>query len=346
MSNYRIVLVDNDENYLDPLVLKFIQEYEDKVDLEVITESQYMGHYFSTPKQIDILVINESLFNNDMKKHNIKNIFLLTEYNTEERNKIYKYSSVNFVFNKITAISNINQLLIKENNTNVVMFYSPIGGIGNTTIALGVCKSLYQNYKKVLYINTETVQSFTCLLDNPNNYFISQDLENLIREKSSEIINKIEFAIGNNGFDYLLPFKQSISSLGIGENSLNYLIQVIKNSKKYDYIIVDSSSEFTLDKCRLMNDSVKTIITIGQDLISVNKFKSLTNNMDCSDKSKFIFVLNKFNKNKKNELTNHSELLKYNISAYVDDFSVYDQGYSGGIIEDNGQIRQIAFLLL
>ena len=346
MSNYKIVLVDNDENYLDPLVLKFVQEYEDKVELEVITESQYMKDYFSTPKQIDILVINESLFNNDVKKHNIKNVFLLTEYNTEERYKIYKYSSVNFVFNKITAVSNINQLLIKENNTSVIMFYSPIGGIGNTTIALGVCKSLYQNYKKVLYINTETVQSFTCLLDKPNNFFISQELENLIREKSPEIINKIEFAIGNNGFDYLLPFKQSISSLGIGENSLNYLIQVIKNSKKYDYIVVDSSSEFTLDKCRLMNSSVKTIITIGQDLISVNKFKSLTNNMDCSDKSKFIFVLNKFNKNKKNELTSHNELLKYNISAYVDDFSVYDQGYSGGIIEDNGQIRQIAFLLL
>ena len=37
MSNYKIVLVDNDENYLDPLVLKFVQEYEDKVELEVIT---------------------------------------------------------------------------------------------------------------------------------------------------------------------------------------------------------------------------------------------------------------------------------------------------------------------
>ena len=40
------------------------------------------------------------------------------------------------------------------------------------------------------------------------------------------------------------------------------------------------------------------------------------------------------------------ELLKYNISAYVDDFSIFDQGYSGKIIEDNEQIRQIAFLLL
>ena len=94
------MLVDNDENYLDPLVLKFVQEYEDKVELEVITESQYMKDYFSTPKQIDILVINESLFNNDVKKHNIKNVFLLTEYNTEERYKIYKYSSVNLCLTK------------------------------------------------------------------------------------------------------------------------------------------------------------------------------------------------------------------------------------------------------
>ncbi len=61
MANIKIILADTDERYLMPLERKFIDELEDKVDLIVITDRDYLKQYFETPQKLDILIINEEL---------------------------------------------------------------------------------------------------------------------------------------------------------------------------------------------------------------------------------------------------------------------------------------------
>ena len=47
MEKPKIVIVEQDFNYIVPLQLKFIIEYYDQIDLEVITDENYFNQKFS-----------------------------------------------------------------------------------------------------------------------------------------------------------------------------------------------------------------------------------------------------------------------------------------------------------
>ena len=46
MASPRIIIADRDINYIAPIQLKFIEEFFDKIQLEVITDEDYYDQYF------------------------------------------------------------------------------------------------------------------------------------------------------------------------------------------------------------------------------------------------------------------------------------------------------------
>ena len=74
-----IVLCDEDERYLVPLELKFTEEFGEKAEIIVITDKEYLKSFFSTPQNIDVLIINEDLYDEEYEKQDISNVFLLSE---------------------------------------------------------------------------------------------------------------------------------------------------------------------------------------------------------------------------------------------------------------------------
>ena len=42
-----VVLADTDIKIITPLELRFLEEYDDKIDLQVITDREYFDEYFS-----------------------------------------------------------------------------------------------------------------------------------------------------------------------------------------------------------------------------------------------------------------------------------------------------------
>lgn len=45
-----VVLADTDVKIIAPIEIKFLEEYDDKIDLQVITDKEYFDEYFSSPK--------------------------------------------------------------------------------------------------------------------------------------------------------------------------------------------------------------------------------------------------------------------------------------------------------
>ena len=109
MSRPRIIIADTDVNYIQSLQLKFIEEFFEKIDLEIITEREYFDELFSVPQKAEILVVSEDLYESSLQRHNISKVFLMVEQDendgTEELNvdKIFKYSSIKEIFNRIFA---------------------------------------------------------------------------------------------------------------------------------------------------------------------------------------------------------------------------------------------------
>ena len=111
MSRPRIIIADTDVNYIQSLQLKFIEEFFEKIDLEIITEREYFDELFSVPQKAEILVVSEDLYESSLQRHNISKVFLMVEQDendgTEELNvnKIFKYSSIKEIFNEILGKS-------------------------------------------------------------------------------------------------------------------------------------------------------------------------------------------------------------------------------------------------
>ena len=306
MKRYRIIMVDEDISYLSKIELMLLREYGEEIDLELITEADYLDRLFQTPQQIDLLIIHEEYWKEEYRKQNVRHIFFLTETENGINSipgitNIYKYSSVQNVVHTINVV--LKHLVQGRENKlekKVVLVYSPQGGSGKTTIALGAAKALFQLGNHVLYIDAESIQTpaFKENLERWADRSLIQALS--VGRFSKEIFeNNIE----HGDVDCLMPFQYSL--VGNGLKDMNYLplIQAAKTTMPYDFIIVDTSNEFNDFKAQMMATADQVIIPCLQDEQGAAKIEALLHNINASDKNKYIFVCNKLQLGAENRLS-------------------------------------------
>lgn len=306
MKKYRIIMVDEDISYLSKIELMLLREYGEEINLELITDANYLENLFQTPQQIDILVIHEDFWKEEYRKQSLRNIFFLTEAENGINSlpgisNIYKYSSVQNVVRTINIVlKHLVQGTENKLEKKVVLVYSPQGGSGKTTIALGAAKALFNLGNQVLYIDTESIQT-PAFAENSNKWadrLLIQELS--VGRFSKEVLDQ---NIERGNVDCLLPFQYSL--VGNGLKDMNYLalIQAVKSMMPYDFIIVDASNEFNEFKARMMAYADQVIIPCLQDEQSAVKVEGLLRNINVSDKSKYIFVCNKYRIGEENRLS-------------------------------------------
>ena len=265
-----VVLADTDIKIITPLELRFLEEYDDKIDLQIITDREYFDEYFSTPKNVDILVADEALYSSELQKQNIPKMFVLTEEVGPDKTsdliaeRIQKYSSIKEIFNRIVSLSSsvFGSSFDPVKNTQVLLFYSAGGGAGKTTLALGVSYCLTQNLKKVLYINAERINSYQYLLNSV--IPISSNAYSSFYHSSPDIYARIKPVLRNEHFDYLPPFGASLSSLGIDFSIYKNIVESVKKTNEYDYIVVDTDTVFDNDKASMISVADKVFIICEQ----------------------------------------------------------------------------------
>ncbi|MDF2872941.1 MAG: CobQ/CobB/MinD/ParA nucleotide binding domain [Anaerocolumna sp.] len=351
MANIKIVLADTDDKYLMPLERKFIDGLEDKADLIVITDSGYLKEYFSVPQRVDILVINEELYDAELERHNIASVFILMEQellnnNTGDvdANRIYKYTSVKEIYAEIIGKSSArSETLSSKEETKILMIYSPVGGIGKSAVSAALCEALAKYQKKVLFIGIDSLQTIGSVL--PKLPFMESGTEKLLIDKKDYVYEALKTKIISRAFDILPPFHLSLPSLNIKIEDYINLINGIKDSKDYDYIIVDGATGFTEDLSGLMGVSDHTIILAGQDKNAVHKLDCLLRNIDCSDNERFVFVCNKYKQNKENYLLNGYLANSCRISEYIEDWSENSDSEEG-FIANNRSIQKLALMFI
>ena len=323
MSLTRIVVAEPDEQYILPLERKFIEEFGDKAEINIITDIDYLHMFFSKPQNIDVLVINENIYESSFHKHNIQNVFMLSENETEENltadldiNRIYKYTSVKEIFNTIVnnMTASVTENTVQKKQTKIITVYSPIGGAGKTTIATGIASALAKAYKKVLVVGIDSLQGYSYYIEKPT--YLNNSVEKMIKNENEHIFNSLKAYILSEFVDFMPPF-MSLCSLNLSASNYAYLINSIAESASYDYIIIDTSSEFSEIITKLMGISTNVIIALEQDKYSSYKFNCLLNSIDCSDTNKFIFVCNKYESDQENYLVKDDVINKFSISEYI-----------------------------
>ncbi|PKM65402.1 MAG: hypothetical protein CVU95_15850 [Firmicutes bacterium HGW-Firmicutes-2] len=343
-----IILVDSNERYLAPLELKLIEKFGANIDLHIITDQIFLTSFFNSPRKVDVLVINEEWYSPEFERHSIDFTFILSEVEVDENrddkcHKIYKYTSVIKILNDIVDKSNLeaNDIAL---NTQVIMAYSPIGGVGKTTLSLGLCAALSKQHRRVLYMNTESFQSFQFMLKDKR--YCTNGFEKLLGTRPENIMRIFQGAVGKELFNYVLPFKQATSALNIVAEDYTYLLDSIKASGQFEYIVMDSTVDFTVEKSMMMRHCDKVLIATMQDEISVMKLEPLINNIDCSNQNKFVFVCNKYKENEKNYLIEEKIASKCVMNAYIHDFQEEPDQHNIDFLANNAYLQKLAYIFI
>ena len=352
MGKPRIVIADADETYIAPLQQKFIEAFFDKIDLEIITEEECFRSLFSAPQKMDILVVSEAFYSIELQRHNIENIFLMTEQSSDGQtsdllvNKIFKYAkNVKEIFHEIIGSSS-DSLCAKteiKKQTQTILVTAASGGAGKTTIALGMAACLAQAHKRVLYIDAEFVQNFQFFLNNTTP--ISNELIPKFQVGNERLFADVQSHIRRELFEYLPPFRASISAYNISFGIFTYLAEQIKKTNVYDFIIIDTDSTFSDEKGDLIDHADKVFLVTRQDLYSVYKTNCMLGNINYSDSDKFLFLCNAFQTEYENTLLNAESHSAFMVNEYIHWIPECEKMHLDELAKVDG-LQKIAYSLL
>ena len=249
---------------------------------------------------------------------NHNKLVILTEQRTESLKKqsenpdnkawsLYKYSSVselisdlNYIIGNITGIKSFVR---KSFATNIIGFYSIGGGVGKSVISIGTARELSRYHdKKVLYLSFDEIPATELFIrNNSNNKNMSDYLYYLFEKKDEILCSRLSafVSIDEFGVETICPSNGRNDLSYLSSSELIYLIKILSDCCRYDYLIFDLDSDLSEETLLLMSQCLKIVLIQSNSLVS--KFKNhklitYLNNMNSFQfPDDFICVLNKVN---------------------------------------------------
>lgn len=316
MSKLSLVIADVDEAYVESMVDFLASNHSKRFQISSFTREDFLGkHLTQSAKKIDILLISPELYDDSIPREKIGALIVLSSgrFQTEIKDSvsINKYQQADKIASDIINIfteKNKSEIVLASGSksTKVVCVYSPVGGAGKTSIAVGASIQCAQNGLSVFYLNLENFDSghayFKCNRD--------QNLSHIfyyIKEKNKNLSLKIE---GTRCIDpefnvhYFLPPDSAQEIDEILPEELKTLVCQLRSMSQYDVVFIDMSSSLTGQNLALLDACDEICLVLTQDTTGNEKFQALLKELNIvSRKYKLVLnekikiVLNKYNYN-------------------------------------------------
>ena len=304
MNKLKLVLLTSDDSYADYFSNFMLNpDNNNRFSTKIFTNKDSFNQMMRNQKQ-HILLTDYNLEDIDVSVFE-KTIILRDkdEYIPEEVPNILKYQPIKNLLDKVLAIfyeENGNlQLLSNEGDSGsyVISFYGGSSGVGKTLSSLCLARHLSIKDKRVFYLNLETVH--TTLLYFKEEKESSAEVFYYVKNNKDKLLSKIEFLKSRDdltGIDYFsLPVNPEEMDIFTGED-LEVLIQALKATKDYDFIIIDLDSTLHERNTRALEISDEVFWLLSSDEASFSRSKYiLESNTACEnlDRAKIHFVINK-----------------------------------------------------
>lgn len=323
MGKLNLIIVDYDEAYLEYLNKYLQTDYKGKLDVRCFTSKELFLQEIKNIKKSDVLIIDEDMYDENIKKLDIKCIELLVEsdFSEEDRkNKIHKYKDVTNIYDiilksylsvnpeKIVSVNTTNE------NTQILTVYSPVGGSGKSTIAASLAINLAAKGKSILYINLEDIQSTNIFFNNNVEVSLSDVIFDVKEESykfSKNIIEKVN-KDSKTGVFYFGNVENILDIEDITKDDMKWMLENLLAITQFEYIIFDTSSKYNSTYEVLLNSSNVVIVPFLNNAVSVEKINSYVSETMMSDK--YYYVCNKVNGGH-----NFTENLNHNVQLFINE---------------------------
>lgn len=331
-----VVVVSKDVEYVALIEYRIAEVFDEKAEINILTSDEIIEQYFMQPRKIDLLIVDEELFDEKIEKQNPAHVFLVTVDNSKkdvDKGNIHfvlKYNSIKFLLEKMEKYFDISTK-ISSAKTKVISVYSIAAQHDRTVSALGISYMLAKRGGKVLYINTDSLQDFGFFLRD--NKYLSDSMGISLGVEGENIVAKLLMETNKYGFDYIPPLSNTLESYKIDLEKYAIIIEAIKNRNIFDYIIVDLPSNIMPDTMSLLCSSDRIVMLTKQDELSlfrISKFMKCITNID----GKCVMVVKNYDRNQRNALLTSDIVKIYPICEYISQESMnIEVNYSNGLYE-------------
>ena len=254
----KLAILEKDQSYLNRIVSVFSTKYADKFEIYSFTDLQVALSVLEESK-IDVLVANDA-FEIDVKALPKRCGFAYFVDAPDiamenEQRAICKFQKAELIYKQILSVyaekaGSISGNYLGNDSGKIIVFTSPSGGVGCSTLAASAAVRFAKKGKKVLYLNLQKFGS-------SDNYFSAEgqfDMSDIIyalKSKKANFSLKLESCVkqDSTGVCFYSQPKLALDILELTAEEIERLIGEIVTTGSYDYIILDM--DFALDKATL-----------------------------------------------------------------------------------------------
>ena len=362
MCAYKLLLSDKDMEYGKALA-RAVSNLHNEFEIS----TQKMNDKLIT-KDYDLLIIggySEETILNMMDDHPVReHIVILSDIRTgnlmnQAENPdhrfwyIYKYQNINSIISDINFV--LGTVTGKKNHirnstvSDLIGFFSIGGGTGQTAIAIGTARELSRYHeKKVLYLSFEEFPATKLYIAiDSENRTITDYLYYLLERRNEALCLNLEaFTLSDEyGVETFSPSagRNDLNLLDLEE--LTYVMKIISDSCRYDYILLDLKKELSEDTMQMMNLCSRLILIQNDNPISKHKSEMLVTYLSrislANRHDDFILITNRSGEqetcedNSKNILRKNIKLIKIekdeNSFRFINNRMNLDIGHTFGL---------------
>jgi cellulose biosynthesis protein BcsQ len=173
----------------------------------------------------------------------------------------------------------------------------------------------------------------------------SADVYAKLNNSTANVYDELRHIIRTELFSYLPPFRAALMSLGLRYSIFERIAVNAKNSREYDYIVVDADTAFDEENAHMMHTADKVVIVTDQHRRAVYATNILAANINGISADKYFFICNNFDKDDNNSLVNADGGLRFSVNDYVEHIPRYDQLTCEDLPNSNG-IQRVSVLIM
>lgn len=277
-----IIIIDSDELYLRRLESAFDEFYPGKVEIHNFTSMEIAENNL-VKKSADVLLVDESIVGAHgfpETQINTKARAVLTGAQSIEKiggvETVCKYQRIDIIYKEIVSVLSENDSIKFENSgadniTKLLTFTSAVGGVGTSTVAAACAIRLASQNAKVLYLDTNLYASADTFFKDEGNFTLSDVVYTIIGKKSNASVKVNVFAKKDPcGVFYYSQCKNVPDWLEMSDEDKITLITYLQESGGYDYIIVDTYTDFS-EYTRHLFEISQQIFCVSDGSFLVNK---------------------------------------------------------------------------
>lgn len=276
----RLAVASTDTVYLRRFVSAL--EQNPKLDISVYSDADNLLQEINQ-RRFDVFLFSSELIADNPKCMDLQadlKILLCDENDSENERRdikyVKKYQRVSRIYSKILDYySEVGgrKGIADDTCTQLITFYSPVGGAGKTTLALTTAMKYARQGKRTFYMNLEDMASEDCFLPqdhekgfsdlmrflNTNTNF-RMKVEGMLKQKTDRLFYINHFSSPNDLFE-------------MTEEELQALVEAVQKTGLFDLIVADMGTELNKKNLALLDLSDRIVVVEKPDEISAQKMK-------------------------------------------------------------------------